>query len=315
MWTLGIDIGGTKVAAALVDPEGRAHYYRTVPTLPQDGPDRLLDRIVALARQVIQEGQAPPVAVGIGTGGQVNPQTGEILYATDLIPGWAGAPLRVRVEGALGLPTWVINDVHAMALAEAVHGAGRDVRWGLFVAVGTGIGGAWVLNGQLVHGHRGLAGAVGHVKVERDGRRCTCGGAGCVEQYASGPAIAARYRALRGLEEAPSGVEVADAARQGDALARLAVREAGEWLGFALASLVNAAAPEAIIIGGGVLGFGEMFLDAVRWGLERDALPSAKTTPVLPAALGPAAGVIGAGVLARQRWTAQHRHENLAEEA
>ncbi len=186
-----------------------------------------------------------------------------------------------------------------MALGEAIHGAGRAVRNGLYIAVGTGIGGGWVLDGRLYRGQAGLAGAVGHIKVERDGRPCTCGGQGCVEQYASGPAIAERYRELRGLAEAPTGREVITAMRAGDALARFVVQEAGHWLGFALASLVNAMAPDAVIIGGGAAQAGEPFLEAIRASLRQHALSTARTTPVIPAALGPHAGVIGAATMAR----------------
>jgi glucokinase len=205
------------------------------------------------------------------------------------------------VSEALGLPAWAANDAHTMALGEATHGAGRGVRFGLYVAVGTGIGGGWVLAGRLYQGHSGLGGSVGHVKVEPKGRLCTCGRRGCVEQYACGPAIAAHYQRLRGLSSAPSGQDVVAAMRAGDRLARFAVEEAGHWLGLALASLVNAMEPDAIIVGGGVAEAGEPFLAAMRAGLLEYAMPQVGATPVRPAALGPQAGVIGAGVLARQR--------------
>ncbi|MCD6289113.1 MAG: ROK family protein [Anaerolineae bacterium] len=300
VWTLGIDIGGTKIAAALVDPSGRLHGTQTVPTMAREGRDAVLSRVVAIARAALDQAEVQPTAVGVGTGGQVDPTTGEIIFATALIPGWAGVPLRQRLQEVLGIPAWVTNDVHAMALGEAIHGAGRGVRNGLYVAVGTGIGGGWVLDGRLYTGHDGLAGSIGHVKVERDGRPCTCGGRGCVEQYASGPAIAAEYRRQRGLAEAVTGRDVVEAMHAGDHLALTVVQEAGRWLGFALASLVNAMAPDAIIVGGGVAEAGKPFLDAIRSGIAQYALPTARSTPVLKATLGPQAGLIGAGVLARQ---------------
>ncbi len=308
MWTLGIDIGGTKIAAALVDDAGVPHRWRSIPTLPHEGAERVLQRVITLAREVMAEGPARPAAIGVGTGGQVDPATGDVVFATDLLPGWTGLPLTRRLRDALGLPVWADNDVNVMALGEATHGAGRDVRYGLYVAVGTGIGGGWVLDGQLYHGRTGLAGAVGHVKVERDGRPCTCGGRGCVEQYASGPAIAERYRRLRGLAEVPTGRDVVAAMEAGDVLARFAVQEAGHWLGFALASLANAMDPDAIVIGGGVAQAGEPFFDAIRAALEAYALPTARTTPIIPAALGPRAGVIGAAVLARLGLAAEEKN-------
>ncbi|NOZ26926.1 MAG: ROK family protein [Chloroflexi bacterium] len=304
-WTLGIDIGGTKIAAAMVAPDGTLYHARSVPTAVHEGSEAVLRRVVQLAREVAAAAERPPAAIGVGTGGQVDPGTGEIVYATDLIPGWTGVPLRRELGAALGVPVWMDNDVHAMALGEATYGAGRGVRNGLYVAVGTGIGGGWVLNGRLHPGRAGLAGAVGHVKVVRDGRPCTCGDRGCVEQYASGPAIAEHYRRLRGLPSAPTGREVVEAMRAGDQLARFAVQEAGRWLGFALTSLVNVMAPDAIIIGGGVAEAGEPFFQAIRSCIARHALPTARSTPVWKAALGPQAGVIGAGVLARLRLAAE----------
>jgi glucokinase len=302
-WTLGIDVGGTKIAAALVNAEGHLRGLRTVPTLAREGAEAILGRIIALARAVIAESPEMPTAIGVGTGGQVDLETGEIIFATELLPGWTGLPLARRLREAFGLPVRVANDVHVMALGEATYGAGRGIRYGLYVAVGTGIGGGWVLNGHLYCGHSGLAGSIGHVKVEPEGRPCTCGGRGCVEQYASGPAIAEHYRQLRELVTTPSGQEVVRAMNGGDPLAYLAIQEAGHWLGLALASLVNAMGPDAIVIGGGVAAAGEPFFSAIRDSLARHALPSARSTPVIPAALGPQAGVIGAGVLARQKLT------------
>lgn len=304
-WTLGIDVGGTKIAAALIDAEGHPHGLRAVPTLAHEGAEAILGRILALARAVMAKTSVMPAAVGVGTGGQVDPTTGEILFATELLPGWTGLPLARRLREALGVPVRVANDVHAMALGEAIYGAGRGVRYGLYVAVGTGIGGGWVLDGRLYYGRSGLAGSVGHVKVEPNGRPCTCGGRGCVEQYASGPAIAEHYRQLRGLAAIPSGQEVVAAMNAGDPLAHLAVQEAGRWLGLALASLVNAMEPDVIVIGGGVAAAGEPFFSAIRASLAQHALPSARSTSVIPAALGPHAGVIGAGVLARQELGSQ----------
>ncbi len=304
--TVGIDVGGTKIAAALIDDEGRAHNWRSAPTLAAEGAEAVLGRIVALAQEVMTTAPLAlpqPAAVGVGAGGHIDPTSGDVLFATGLLPGWGGLPLARRLRAALGLPTWAANDAHTMALGEAIHGAGRGLRYGLYVAVGTGVGGGWVLDGKLYSGRSGLAGSVGHVQVEARGRPCTCGGRGCVEQYASGPAIAEHYRRLRGLRQAPSGQEVADALRAGDQLARYAFEEAGRWLGMALASLVNAMEPEAIVIGGGVAEVGEPFLAAIRAGLAAHAMPQVRSTPVRAAELGSRAGVIGAGVLAQRMVT------------
>ena len=315
---LAIDIGGTKIAAALVDEAGGMWHRRQRPTPVAQGRDASLAAIRELAAEVValaqERGPGPAMAVGMGTGGQVDPHDGRIVYATPLLPGWTGLRLRDEIASSLGLPAAVANDVHAMGLGEATHGAGRGYRQLLCLAVGTGIGGAYLADGRLQRGAHGGAGLYGHVSIDAlSGRRCTCGGVGCVEAYAAGPAIVADWIESVGSEHVgswlgidPSSVTLQDISALvgrkdvADKSAHDALYQAGRYLGFALVSLLHALDPEAVVVGGGVAQVGEPFFSGVREEVRERAMPTFRGTPILPAALGPDAALIGAAVLAFQ---------------
>jgi glucokinase len=195
----------------------------------------------------------------------------------------------------------VDNDVNALALAEATYGAAAGRRVALVVAVGTGVGGALVLDGQLFRGASGVAGEIGHVPLDDGGPRCSCGKSGCLEAYTAGPRIAAAYAVAAGLELPVELPEVAARARAGERTAQAAFARAGELLGWALAGLVNTLNPDGIVLGGGVVAAAQdMLLAPLRAQLARRALgPAREAVAVLPAALGPDAGLIGAALLAR----------------
>ncbi len=320
---LAIDIGGSKIAAALVDEAGRLSHRRQCPTLASQGAEAILGRVIRLAAEVITAAWADgvrPVAVGVGTGGQVDPHDGHIIYATPLLPGWTGLPLKARLEAALGFPVAVDNDVNVAGLGEATWGAGRGLRHLLCLAVGTGIGGAILLDGQLYHGALGAAGALGHISIDAiNGRPCNCGGVGCVETYAAGTAIVADWMKLVSLEKArdwlgkmPEKVRVEDLTtflgREDGAgrSAYQAIHQAGRFLGYAVATLLHAFNPDAVVIGGGVAQVGEPFFSGIRQAVAERAMPSVRGTPILPAALGADAALVGAAVLAQQASLAAH---------
>lgn len=316
--TLAIDIGGTKIAAALVDEKGQLSHRRQAMTLAAEGAEAILGRVVMLARAVLADagGAAADMLVGVGTGGQVDPESGRIIFATPLLPGWTGLPLRARLAQALGLPVAVANDVHVMGLGEATRGAGRGCRYLLCLAVGTGIGGAVLLDCELYQGAAGAAAGLGHVSIDAiAGRRCNCGGVGCVEMYAAGPAIAADWVAAVGAEAAqrylakpPAQIAVQDLAAllarggPGAETARRALDQAGRYLGYAVTSLLHALNPERVVVGGGVAQVGEAFFAGIRAAVQERALPSVRQTPIVPAALGTDAALIGAAELARRRY-------------
>jgi glucokinase len=311
---LAIDIGGTKIAAGLVTPDGQIAFLRHLPTEAQQGGEALIGRVIALAetlRHAARTEGLAPVAIGLGTAGFVHPKTGAVAFATAALPGWQGMPVRQRVEQALELPTYVDNDVHVMALGEAVFGAGRGYRHLIGLTVGTGVGGGVVVDGRLYRGAWGSAGAAGHLIIDYQGRRqCPCGRYGCLEAYAAAPVIIADFirrvgkgfiRRELGLEPGLIGVkEIAAMAQTGQPEARTAIRRGAGFLGVGIATLVNLLDPELVVIGGGVAQIGDLYFTKVRQVVRERALPHVAETPILPALLGPQANLVGAAQLAWQ---------------
>jgi len=207
-WVLTLDVGGTKLAAGLMDRDGHLTHRHEMPTLPREGGGPVvMRRLIDLATQTLEDAGLQPntdshawagaagmvYAVGLGTGGQVDPHTGGILFANENIPGWTGIPTRDRLRDELGLPAAVDNDANCAALAEATFGAGMGYPITLCVTVGTGVGGGLVVNGLIYRGVHGGAVEVGHILVDYQGLPCVCGLRGCLEMYASGPSILAEF--------------------------------------------------------------------------------------------------------------------------
>jgi glucokinase len=298
---VGVDLGGTKLAAGVVDRAGRVLYHDCRPTPAAGGASAVLAALVAATRDMLawaQRSGTAVQAVGLGVAGQVDP-AGRITHATATLPGWAGTDVRAAVAAAVDRPVTVLNDVHALAVGEHAHGAAAGARDALVVAVGTGIGGAIIHDGRLVVGRTGMAGLVGHLPAPgRSGRSCPCGRADHLEAYASGPAIAADYAARAGLAAVPDLPAVAAAARAGDRLAAAAITDAATLLGRGLGGLLTLLEPDVLVLGGGVTELAELFLPALTAGLRAEALPGPDRTPVRPAHLGPLAGVVGAATAA-----------------
>ncbi|MGC4806883.1 ROK family protein [Micromonospora sp. DT233] len=288
---VGIDIGGTKTVAALVAADGTVLRRRRAPTPAGAGPAAVLDTAAGLAAQLLDTAAGP---IGVGTAGTVDPATGGIRYATESLPGWAGTPVAAELAERLGRPARVVNDVHAAALGESWVGAGRDRAHLLLVAVGTGLGGALVRHGRLDPGARGAAGAVAHLPAPGAGRlRCGCGRYGHLEAVASGTGLAAGYAHATG--ERVTGREVAARATAGDAAAREVLDRAGASLGAALAGLVCVLDPEVVLVAGGAAG---ALLPAATTAYAAELPSGWAGVPLLPAALGVDAVVVGAARLA-----------------
>jgi glucokinase len=309
---IGIDIGGTKIAAGLIDRHGLLGELEVIPTEADHGGSMVLQRALALGRSVLERnpGASEPSAIGIAAGGWIDTASGRVVGATALLPGWAGIDLRAAFERELGIRTTAVNDVQAMGVAEARLGAGRDCGICLCAAVGTGIGGAIIIDGRLFGGARGYAGAIGHIASSRGGPRCSCGRRGCIEAEASGPAIAHAFDAClrrgagRGVREAagstlPDVVRAIESPdRAGHECALDVSAKAGTWLGRVLGGLANALDPDVIIVGGGATAaLGEHFLAAIRSGVAEAVLDMIKPV-VIPSQLGASASVVGAGLLA-----------------
>lgn len=310
--TIGIDVGGTKIAAAVIGPEGEILARRQVPT-ESDEPNAIVAALVKVGREM--KAAAPAAsAVGVGAAGLVDTKRGLILGAPNIA--YRNVPVRDTLQDRLGLPAIVDNDANVAALAEALHGAGRGAGDQIMVTVGTGIGGGIIIGGRIYRGHYGVGAELGHIVIDPDGPVCGCGNRGCWEAVASGNAIGrlARQRVEGGagadlLAEVGGDVDritgelVGESAVAGSAFARDVVAEIGRMLGIGLASIVNIFDPEVIVLGGGAAaGTGELLLGPARESMAAHVLGLSWRTPVrvVPAALGNDAGVVGAAALARE---------------
>ncbi len=294
---LAIDIGGTKIAGGLVTSEGRVTLSDRRPT-PLTGGMSILEAVLSFARTLREAAPEPLASIGVGTGGQVDAGRGVIVSATDLLPGWAGTEVKASFERAFGLPCSVDNDVNALAVGEARFGAGRGLATVLYLALGTGVGGALLLSGRVHHGATWTGGEFGHLLLTTDeaAPRKT------LEEWASGPGLVQTYREMTGAGPGITGENIAaEAARDPSSPAAQAVTRTGECLGFGLASLANILDPDLIVIGGGLADLGDALLDPARRVLRRFALPGPARCPVVPAALGAEAAVIGAAALGMTR--------------
>ena len=311
--TIGIDIGGTKVAAGAVDEQGGI-----VASARRDTPSHDPTKIEEIIADVVRELQATHdvEAVGIGAAGFVDASRSTVIFAPNLA--WRDEPLRKAIEARCELPVVVENDANAAAWAEARFGAGRGQKYLVMLTLGTGLGGGLVIDGQLYRGRLGIAAELGHITVEPGGRRCGCGGRGCWERYASGralvreaqeiaslsPAIASRLLDLAGgRPEAITGLAVTQAAQDGDEGALEAFRVVGTWLGHGMAAMAAVLDPGMFVLGGGVSAAGELLREpAMRTLQERITARAYREMPTVRIAeLGPEAGIVGAADLARHR--------------
>lgn len=300
---VAIDIGGTKIASALVVLGGEAPQVVSAKSVPTDacrGGEAVLETVVAQALDVIARTGATPCGVGISTAGTVDIQTGDITYANDLMPGWGGTHLGASVSQACQLPCRVLNDVHAHALGEARWGAGRDASSCLVVAVGTGVGGAFVEDGRIMLGAHGEAGHIGHINcAAAAGVPCSCGAVGHMESVASGTGIMREYLRLGG-DPTGEGTRPLDGAiinaraAAGDACAIAAQRRSGHALGEVIGSMCNMLDPELVILSGSVARCGAVWHDAMDESFARSVMPPVAGTPIMSGELGGDAPLIGA---------------------
>ncbi|ORA19720.1 ROK family protein [Mycobacterium arosiense] len=302
MLTLALDIGGTKIAAALVDSQGKLVYTAIRPTPVTSAPDDVWAVVESAIADALGAADAAVTAVGIASAGPIDLRSGSVSPIN--IGSWDRFPLRDRVAAAVpGLPVVLAGDGVCMALGEYWIGAGKtagpDARFLLGMVVSTGVGGGLVLDGVPYSGRTGNAGHVGHVVVELDGRRCTCGGHGCVETVASGPWMV-RWARENGWS-APPGAGASDlaAAAASDPLARRAFHRGASALAAMIASVGAVCDLDLVVIGGGVARSGPLLFDPLRAKLaEYAGLDFLSGLRVVPGELGGAAGLIGAARLA-----------------
>ncbi len=307
---VGVDVGGTKVLAGVVTADGSLHDLARGTTPGRLAtPETLEETLAAVVARVA--GGRPVAAVGVAAAGFVDASGSRVVFAPHLP--WRGEDVRARLTERIGAPVLLDNDATCAAHAEASYGAGRDASSMVLVTLGTGIGGAIVLDGRVWRGAGGMAGEFGHMQVVPDGAPCECGRRGCWEQYSSGNALVRDARSRLGAEptvlselcdgdpDRLTGPMVTDAAADGDLVARAAFTRIGEWLGVGLANLVAALDPALLVVGGGVSQAGDRLLDPARDALARSLVGAGHRVvpPVARAALGPEAGLIGAASLAR----------------
>jgi glucokinase len=306
---IGIDVGGSKVLAGEVLEDGIV--ARTADRQTPVGPAGLVEDAMTEAILEVADGRSI-AAVGVAAAGFVDAEGEHVMFAPHLP--WREDPLRVRLAERWGVAVLLDNDANCAARAEVALGAGQEAMSALMVTLGTGIGGAVVLAGEVHRGANGMAGEFGHMQVVLDGLACECGRRGCWEQYCSGRALVDQAR--QGMTQQPTLLEelsgsdpaaltgpmVTQAAEDGDLVAREAFLMVGDWLGLGVANLVAAFDPEVVIVAGGVSAAGDRLLEPARAALRRSLVGAEHRVvpPLVRARFGPDAGVVGAAVLARR---------------
>lgn len=306
---LSLDIGGTKIAGALVagvcsEPMVLSDSVVRESTNAASGSAAVVERVFSVISRIQEYAESHSLlsdvrGIGVAAAGVVG-EDGSIISATDLIRGWAGTKLRELIEERFHLPTVVIGDVHAHALGESRWGAGRNSRVTLLAAVGTGIGGAVCVGGRLMRGAHGMGGHLGHVSVVAAGSiECSCGRTGHVEPIASGSGIISQYKSVceasgRDVAADIDGKEISRRAAAGEKEAGLVMRTAGTSLGIVLGSLANVVDPDVVVLSGSVTAAGELWWKALRDGYTQSAMDIAIGVPLVRGELGDDAPLVGA---------------------
>ena len=299
-------MGGTKIAAGVVTPEGKILKEARYPT-PASG-DRLVESIARAVLEVKDGFEVGGACLAVA--GLILAQENRVVFSPNL-HAVEGIPLKDEIEPRIGVPLTVENDANAAAWGEFRFGAGSDVDHLVFLTLGTGVGGGVISHGVLLRGAQGSGGELGHVTIQATGPRCACGNRGCLEALASGTAISRRAREIASehpgsalghlaAERKVLGEDVTRLAREGDEFALSVLEESGRWLGIGLAGFVNIFNPEVVAIGGGVMAAGELILEAAREEVYlRARPPSRDLAEIKEATLGPKSGLLGAAALAR----------------
>lgn len=292
---IGLDLGGTKIAAALVAGDGTVLARHFLPTPAAEGAEAVLDALAEAARAVWAPGAT---AIGVAAAGVIDPAGGTVTSATDTILGWAGTALATGLATRTGLPVACDNDVRAAAATElsGPHGQGITM---IYAAVGTGVGGAVAVDGRMLHGAAGIAGHLGHLpSPEADGLPCTCGATGHLEAIAAGPGITAHYTRMSGLP-ADRLETVAARAAEDEPHATAAIVLGAGAVGRALGGLANTLGADRVVVGGGVPRIGALYTDALNAAFTAELMAPLRELRPVPPRGGPDAAVLGAVALTR----------------
>jgi glucokinase len=301
-WVVGVDLGASKVASALVSPANEIIARCRIETRPLDGPAAVADRICECVGDLIAQAPAGVCVtrVGLCSPGPLDHVSG-MIYDPPNLTGWRNVPFAAMLSERLGMPVQLEHDAKASALAEFHLGAGRGARNMALIIVGTGIGAAIIIDGQLYRGPTNSAGEIGHITVDLNGPICTCGSNGCVESYAGGPAIMRAY-SYATRKTIDSAAAVGRAASEGDPIALRIFQEAGRALGAGIATLAMLMDVNIFVLFGSVIKAGEILLAPVRASVPQYAFHSvSQRVRVMACELGDDAGVLGAALVAKQR--------------
>ncbi|KPJ61616.1 MAG: hypothetical protein AMJ46_00510 [Latescibacteria bacterium DG_63] len=309
---IGVDIGGTSTKTAVVGEGPSVLKRRQLPMDSTETPAAVVEKLSVMLRELQTECGDTRLPVGIGCAGLVDSQSGVVRTSPNL-PAWRNVPLVKMLSRELGIAAVLDNDANVFSIAEGLYGAARDSRHAVFMTLGTGVGGGLKLDGEIYTGSCGFAGEIGHITVDPDGPVCSCGSRGCLESFVGSARIVQRARMLieeegkqqewlafgiASLDEL-SAKDVGRAARDKNDIAVRVFEEIGEYIGIAVASVVNLLNPDIIVIGGGVSNVGAPLFQAVRAAVTRRAMgPSSECVKIEPAKLGEDAGVIGAAMKA-----------------
>lgn len=305
MWVVGVDLGGTKIDIGLVAPDNTVPARRRIATDSEHGAASVVERIAAVVESFELPAGEKIAALGICTPGPVDHVNGELLTLVNL-PGLSNTPLRALLSERLNMPVRLEHDAKAAALGDFHYGAGKHFNSMTYTTIGTGVGAAIILNGQLYYGDGNASGEVGHITIDRYGEVCQCGTRGCVETYMSGPWLAKRYE--RGVsiagaapDEPITGELVAHLAENGDPLALNIITEAGEALGIAVASMAMLFDIELNVIGGSVAKLGDLLIAPARRTMPDYCFRAlGERVKIVPTALGGSGPLLGCAWLARQ---------------
>jgi len=309
---VGIDFGGTGIKVGIIDESGKILIKDSFVTDPKKSGDEIVKHIAECTQKVMDDSKLPQeniLGVGIGSPGLLNPETGQLKIVTN-VPNLNEVYMAKGISDFLKKPAFLDNDVNAMSLGEFYYGSGKGKQNVIALTVGTGVGGGIILNGQLYRGSTFTAGEIGHMSIARDGKHCGCGNYGCLERYVGKEGIIERFEMYKSkgietsidkyLEEGKvTPKAIAMAAKDGDKISIEVLKESGEILGHAIASLVNILNPEMVIIGGGISNAGDLLMEPVRLGMLKHAytIPAA-AVKIVRAQLGNDAGLVGAASLA-----------------
>jgi glucokinase len=306
---IGVDLGGTNLRAAILNPQGEILDRHKEATHASDGWEKVVARLIDNIKRQRESAALKGfdvASVGVGAPGVILAEKGVVVKSPNF-PDWNNLPLKDKLEKSLNLPVFLENDANAAALGEQWRGAGQGIQSMILLTLGTGVGGGIILDNKIWHGADGMAGEIGHMTLIPDGRPCSCGNTGCLEMYASARGIVLSYReALEMALDKPMKAEtpitseqVYEAADAGDEVARSVMRDMGRMLGVGIASLINIFNPERIVIGGGVKEAWKLFIQYTHDEIVKRAFEiPARRTAIVPSRLGDDAGMVGAAAVA-----------------